>query len=93
MDSLKELLLSKDFDEPSEIGTVKNYCRELFGETPTVSISKNYLVVSVSNSKLASELRLRQVELGRRCQVTKKLFIKVVASKASNQGRRSESAR
>ena len=82
MESLKDILINKNLDEPTEISALRKYYIELFDEIPELQISGDYLVVYVPNSKIASELRLRMPEITRRCQPTKKLFIKVRVTKS-----------
>ena len=80
MDSLKDLLMVKDLEEPTEVTALRQYVQDLFKITPTIKISKNYVTVIVKNGKLATELRGRQMDIERRCQLTRKLFVKVQGS-------------
>jgi hypothetical protein len=77
MDSLKDLLFDKNLDEPSDVSSLKDYLHATFQITPTIKVSQNAIVVIVPNSKLASEIRGRVLEITRRCQLTKQLYIKV----------------
>lgn len=79
MDSLKDLLSSKNLDEPSEISSLKEYFHSTFKLLPSIKVGPTAIVVSVPNSKLASEVRGRALEIERRCQLTKRLVVKVVA--------------
>lgn len=80
MDSLKNLLIQKNLDEPSEITALKAYCQENFKITPSIKITTRNVVLIVPNSKLATEIRARSLDIQRRCQLTKNLFIKVVTN-------------
>lgn len=77
MDSIKDLLLQKNLDEPTEITALRDYYEKSFGLPASINVTPRSIVLNVPNSKLASEIRLRTLEIERRCQLTKKLFIKV----------------
>ncbi len=77
MDSLKDLLISKNLDEPGEVSALKEYFHSTFKISPIIKIGQNAIVVTVPNSKLATEIRGRVLEIERRCQLTKQLFVKV----------------
>jgi len=77
MDSLKDLLISKNLDEPGEVSALKEYFHSTFNISPTIKVSQNAIVVIVPNSKLATEIRGRVLDIERRCQLTKQLFVKV----------------
>lgn len=77
MDSIKDLLMQKNLEEPTEITALKDYYEKTFGLPASIKITQKSIVLNVPNSKLASEVRLRTLEIERRCQLTKKLFIKV----------------
>lgn len=77
MDSLKDLLISKNLDEPGEVSSLKDYFHSTFNITPIIKVSPKAIVVIVPNSKLATEIRGRVLDIERRCQLTKQLFVKV----------------
>lgn len=77
MDSVKDILATKNLDEPTEAAALREYCQELFDFKPKISIKKDTIWMSVPNGILATELRMRQPEINRRCQLTKKLVIRI----------------
>lgn len=77
MDSIKDLLLQKNLEEPTEITALREYYEKNFGLPASIQVTTRSIILNVPNSKLASEIRLRTLEIERRCQLTKKLFIKV----------------
>lgn len=77
MDSIKDLLYQKNLDEPSEVASLRNYCLETFNFTPLISVKKDVLLLAVPNGILATELRMRVPEITRRCQLTRKLIIRI----------------
>ncbi len=77
MDSLKDLLILKNLDEPTEITALKNFCHDQYNFEAKISISDDKIFLSVPNGILATELRMRIPEINKRCQLTKKLIIKI----------------
>lgn len=77
MDSLKDLLQYKNVDEPGEISALKEYFHSTFKISPIIKVNPKAIVIIVPNSKLATEVRGRILEIERRCQLTKQLFVKV----------------
>ena len=77
MDSLKDLLIQKNLEEPTEITALRDYYQQTFKLLASIKVTPNNIVLIVPNSKLATEVRARTLDIQRRCQLTKKLFIKV----------------
>lgn len=77
MDSLKDILSTKNLDEPTELAALREYCQNLFNFTPKLSLNKNGIWMSVPNGILATELRMRLPEISRRCGLTQKLIIRI----------------
>jgi hypothetical protein len=77
MDSIKDILATKNLDEPTEITALKKYCEDLFKFTPKISLKKDMIWMSVPNGILATELRMRLPEINRRCGLTQKLIIRI----------------
>jgi hypothetical protein len=77
MDSLKDLLQKKDLDEPTEITALKSYCLNAFSFEPKIKISSKEITLFTPNGIIATELRMRQKDIVKRCQLTKKLSIRI----------------
>lgn len=77
MDSLRSILSDKDFDEPSEIASIKKYVKDEFQADVSVMVRDRDIVVGVPNAALANTLRLRSPEIKRRCQTTKRLTFRI----------------
>lgn len=77
MDSLKDLLTSKNLDEPTELTALREYCQQLFNFTPKLSRKNDAIWLIVPNGILATELRMRLPEINRRCGLTQKLVIRI----------------
>lgn len=77
MDLIGNLLGTKQYKEPSEIDTIKEFVMSRLNSTCTVSISPRYIAIIVASSALAGELQLRLHELKRLCDTDKKLIIRI----------------
>lgn len=77
MNSLKDLLVAKNLDEPTEISALKAYCQKEFNFTPKISIKKDALWLMAPNGILATELRMCSRDIIKRCGVTQKLVIRI----------------
>lgn len=77
MDSLKDLLVNKDLDEPTEITALKAYCQENFNFKPKINIKGENIWLMAPNGILATELRMRYPDIKQRCGLTKKLIIRI----------------
>ncbi|MCA9348789.1 hypothetical protein KC878_01450 [Candidatus Saccharibacteria bacterium] len=77
MDSLKDLLLQKNMEEPTEVTALREFIRQEFELTPEIRIQPNMLTVYMPNAATASILRMRYYEVKTRCQLTRKLYVKI----------------
>ncbi len=77
MDSLNSILGRKDFDEPSEIKSIKKYVQDEFQTDVSILVREKDIVITVPSASLANMLRLRSVEIKRRCQLDKKLTFRI----------------
>ena len=77
MDSLFNILGNKDFDEPSEILSIKKYVKDEFKADVSVMVREKDIVIGVSSASLATTLRLRAPDMKRRCQIDKRLVFRI----------------
>lgn len=77
MDSIKDLLHSKSLDEPSEVKTLKRYVHDIYGYEPTIKVNDTSIFVYMHSAAEASTLRMRHTDIHQRCQLTRKLYIKI----------------
>lgn len=77
MDSIKQLLTQKDFEQPDEIKLIKDFVKSKFDEEPDVKITKNSIIISVSNASLAGALRVHLHHLAKDLQTDKKLLLRI----------------
>lgn len=76
-ESIQDLLANKNFDEPSEIKTIKEFVSKNYDQTAKVSINQTSIIINVPSASLAGALRLRLHELQRLCDTDKKLVIRI----------------
>jgi hypothetical protein len=77
MDSLFNILSSKNFDEPPEMSSIKKYIQEKFEAEVTVQVRDKDIVIIVPSAAFAGSLRMRVPEMKRRCQLTKRITIRI----------------
>ena len=77
MDSLFNILSTKDFDEPPEIQSIKKYVQDNFKSEVSVLVREKDIVIGVPSAALANTLRLRAPDMKRRCQLDKKLVFRI----------------
>lgn len=77
MDSIKDLLTQKDFEQPDEIQQIKDFVKSKFGEEPKVKITQKNIIISVSNASLAGAMRMHLYHLSKEIQTDKKLLLRI----------------
>jgi hypothetical protein len=77
MDSLFNILSTKDFHEPPEIQSIKKYVQDNFKTDVSVLVREKDIVIGVPGASLANTLRLQAPEMKRRCQLDKKLVFRI----------------
>jgi len=77
MDSLYDLLAGKDFDEPPEIGAIKQYVRDKYQSDVGITMRERDIVVTVTSAALASRLRFDMQNLVKTTKITKKIVLRI----------------
>lgn len=77
MDSLNDILLGKDFDEPTEITAIKAYVQRQFKATVSVQLQQNSILIIAGSAALANSLRLKTPQLQKAAQTDKKLIFRI----------------
>lgn len=77
MDSLSNIISGRNFDEPPEIGLIKNYVKKEFNVSVNVQILENSVIISVPNAALANTLRLRGPHIKQLCKTNKRLTFRI----------------
>lgn len=77
MQSLQDILGSKDFDQPPEIETIKTFVRKTFSSDVGVVVQQNSITITTPSASLAGALRPMLHKLKRELGTDKKLFIRI----------------
>ena len=77
MDSLNDILLKKDFDEPPEITAIKDYVKRHFNVDVSVQQTQNSLIITGKSAALVNSLRLKTHELKEVAATPKKLLFRI----------------
>lgn len=77
MQSLGDILSKRDFSEPTEIASLRNYINERYGSACIIRTTQQNLIVTVESAALASVLRMEQESLQVRCGTDKKIVIRI----------------
>ena len=78
MESLQDILGSRDFVPPTEIELIQSYVLRRYKSKCYVQVRKNDVVIGVRSSALAGTLRMEQQRLIEECKITKKLIIRIM---------------
>jgi len=74
--SLADLLANK-WDEPAEIGTIKQFVQRHYNSEVKVKLQDKTIIISAPNSALAGALRMNIVQLQEELKTDKKLVIRI----------------
>lgn len=74
MDSLRDILSNKDFDEPEEIKIIKEYVFRTFQSEVEVVVRDKDILISAPSAALANTLRLRGPYIKKLLQTEKRLI-------------------
>lgn len=77
-DSIADLLLQKNFEEPEEVLIIKAFLRDNYKSECTVTMAQNQIIIGVKGASLAGTLRMRLHELQSLCQTKKRLVIRIL---------------
>jgi hypothetical protein len=76
MDSLQNILGSKNFSPPSEMDAIKDYIKRRYKSTCRVKFERNAIIVSVPSSTLAATIHLERQSLIEACALKQRLVIR-----------------
>lgn len=76
-DSIGDLLIKRDFEEPPEVRLIKDFIRKRFDVDVSVSIQQHQIIIGVAGSALAGALRMHLHELQRLVASEKRLVIRI----------------
>ena len=77
MDSLFDILSSRDFTPPDEVGLIKKYINEKYNQDVNVAINSREIIVSSRSAGLISTLRNNSPALIEIAKTTKKIRFRI----------------
>jgi len=77
MQSLFDVLGTKDFDVPPEVAEIKTYVKRHFDSDVEVAISSNAITLTVRSAALAGSLRPHLYKLAKSLKTDKRLIIRI----------------
>lgn len=77
MQSLFDILGSKDYDVPPEVIEIKTYVKRHFNSDVTITIQTNVIVITAKSASLAGSLRPHLHKLTKQLKTEKKLIIRI----------------
>lgn len=77
MQSLQDILGTKDFDQPPEIGIIKTFVRKKFSTDVGVTIQAYTITITAPSASLAGSLRPHIHVLKKELETDKKIFIRI----------------
>lgn len=77
MQSLQDILGTKDFDQPPEVGIIKTFVRKKFSCDVGVIIQSYSITITTSSASLAGSLRPQIHKLKKELDTNKKIFIRI----------------
>lgn len=77
MDSLFDILGSKDFDVPPEVAAIKKYIRDEFEQEVEVTVREKDIVIAGRSAAFINTLRLRTPVIKRVANTDKRLTFRI----------------
>ena len=77
MQSLQDIIGSKDFDQPAEIELIKTFVRKQFSSDVKVTVQAHSITITTKSASLAGSLRPLLHKLKKELDTEKKVFIRI----------------
>jgi hypothetical protein len=74
--SLADILMNKNFDEPPEATSIKNFVMEKWGKSVAVTVREKDIVITAQGSSFANALRMQARQMQRAAGTTKRLVFR-----------------
>jgi hypothetical protein len=75
--SLADILLNKNFDEPAESVAIKKYVQDNFHEIVAVSVRERDIIIEIPSAALAGTLRMHQIQMKKAASTEKRLILRI----------------
>lgn len=76
-DSIADILLNKNFDEPAEATAIKQFAMEKYNKTVAVTVRDKDIVIVAQSAAFANALRMQTRQLQRAAKTDKKLTFRI----------------
>lgn len=78
MDGLNDILRRKDFDQPPEVGAIKEYVRRYYNDAEVrVTVQPHAIIVAARSSALIGSLRLNLPKLQEAARTDKRIMLRI----------------
>lgn len=75
--SLADILMSKNFDEPPEATSIKNFVFEKWNKSVAVTVREKDIVITAQGASFANALRMQSRQMQRAAGTTKRLIFRI----------------
>jgi predicted ATP-dependent Lon-type protease len=76
MDSLQDILGTKNFVPPDEMEVIKDYIRRKYKSGCVIRVEKSAVIVDVPSPTLAAVIHLERQQLIKACRLKKRLVVR-----------------
>jgi hypothetical protein len=76
-DSLSDILMNRNFDEPPEATAIKNYVLETYNKSVAVTVREKDITITVQGAAFANALRMRWKQLQKAADTDKRLIFRI----------------
>jgi hypothetical protein len=77
VDSLYNLLANRNFDEPPEVASIKQFVRDNYKAQAGVAVKEREIIITVDSASLASRLRFDIQRLKEAAGTEKRLILRI----------------
>ncbi|HEX8182984.1 MAG TPA: hypothetical protein VF575_05290 [Candidatus Saccharimonadales bacterium] len=75
--SLADILLNRNYDEPDEALAIKSYVLEAFGKTVAVTVRDKEIIITAQGAAFTSSLRMQTRQIQRAASTSKRLIFRI----------------
>ncbi len=75
--SLADILMNRNFDEPPEATAIKQYVQEKYQKSVAVTIREKDIIVAAQGAAFTNALRMQTRQLQRAAQTDKRLIFRI----------------
>lgn len=75
--SLADILMNKNFDEPEEATSIKNFVMEKYNKSVAVTVREKDILIVAQGAAFAGTLRMQSRQMQRAAGTTKRLVFRI----------------